>query len=82
MADAFSVTDQNTYVGVVEQAGTGHVTVSITTLSDTLSATVEAGDLARALITASPAFAKGVGELTQKAILEFLSESEESLVGE
>ena len=66
----------------MEEAGTGHVTVSITTLSDTLSVTVEAGDLARALITASPSFATGVGELTQKAILEFLNESEESLVGE
>jgi hypothetical protein len=81
MADAFSVTDRNAYVGVVEEAGTGHVTVNITTLEDTLSVTVEAGDLARALITASPTFTTGVGELTQKAILEYLSESEESSVG-
>jgi hypothetical protein len=75
MADAFSTTDQDTYVGVEEDVGTGHVTVSVTTPKGTLKATVEAGDLARALITASPTFTKGVGELAQKAILEFLGGS-------
>ena len=75
MADAFSTTDQDTYVGVEEDVGTGHVTVSVTTPNSTPAATVEAGDLARALITASPTFTKGVGELAQKAILEFLGGS-------
>lgn len=77
MAVAFSTTDKDTYVDVEEAIGTGHVTMTIETPNETLTATVEAGDLARALITASPTFAKGVSELTQRAILEFLGKSAE-----
>jgi hypothetical protein len=76
MAVAFSTKDQDTYVDVEEVIGTGHVTMTFESPDDTLTVTVEAGDLARALITASPTFAKGVSELTQRAILEFLGESE------
>ena len=81
MAVAFSIANKDTYVDVEEVTGTGHVTITVETPDDTLTTTVDAGDLARALITASPTFTKGVGELAQKAILEFLGESESS-VGE
>lgn len=74
MADAYSVASRDSFVSVEESEDTGHVTVTLETEDSTLTVTVEAGDLARALITASPTFAKGVGELAQSAILQYIQE--------
>lgn len=72
MSVAFSTTSTETYVVVDEAPGTGHVTLRIDTPIAHLSITVEAGDLARALFTASPAFSTGVGEIVQRSILSVL----------
>lgn len=77
MAQAFSTSDKDTYVDVIEDIDTGHVTLTIETPTETLTATVEAGDLARALLTASPTFAMGVGEIAQRAIVGFLRGEED-----
>lgn len=80
MAVAFSVRDQNSYVSVEEELGTGHVTISIETESSIESLVVDGEDLARAIITASPTFAASVGELAQKAIIQYLGEQLEEEV--
>jgi len=74
MADAFSIKDKNSFVSFEEDMDTGHVAVTIETPDKTLTVTVDAVDLARAAITASPTFTKGVGEIAQSAILTVLNE--------
>lgn len=41
------------------------------------SVRVDPADLARELITASPGFALSIGEITQKAILDYFAEDED-----
>jgi len=72
MAHVFSVSDRNTYLDVVESDTKKHLTLTIETPAETLTITVEADDLARGLLTASPSFALGVGEVAQRAILSVL----------
>lgn len=74
MADVRS-SEQGGYDNLtVEENVTGHVTLILSTAAGTDEITVEVGDLARALITASPTFAKGIGEIMQRAILSALDE--------
>lgn len=78
MAQAFSVSDKNTFLDVEEVGGSGNLIISLETPDKTLAITVEAGDLARAILTASPSFARGVGEIAQRAIIEYLSVESET----
>lgn len=78
MADVYSVKDKDTILGIEEDAETGYVSLTFESKDGTHTITVEAGDLARAVITASPTFTAGIGELAQKAILEFIRADEGS----
>lgn len=71
MAQAFSLNDKDTYADFEENEDST-LTITLEAPGETLSVTVDAGDLGRALLTASPAFATGVSELAQRAILIFL----------
>jgi hypothetical protein len=57
---------------VLEDPDTGHVTLEISNPDGDYSITVEPAELARALVEASPTFAKGLGEIAQRAILNTL----------
>lgn len=57
---------------VLEDPDTGHVTLEISNPDGDYSITVEPADLARALVEASPTFAKGLAEIAQRAILNTL----------
>lgn len=72
MAQAFSTTDKNTYLDVEEASDAPQVTLTIETPEETLTITVDVADLARAILTASPSFALGVGEIAQRAITQYL----------
>lgn len=78
MAQSFSIADKDTYVDVEEDGTTGHVVVTLETPDSTMTVTVDAGDLARALVTASPTFAKGLGEIVQRAILTALDKPDDA----
>lgn len=75
MADAFSLKDKDVFVSA-EEIEVGEITLTIETAGGPTEITVEAGDLARALLTASPSFATGVGEIAQRAILNYLGHDE------
>lgn len=73
MSVAFSVKTTDDYLQAEEHADTGHVTLKLfNAVGENASITVDAGDLARALVTASPTFATGLSELVQRAILTTL----------
>lgn len=75
MADVFPTEgfDGDKWLEVLESEDTRHVDLTLFGSDGPHTITVEAGDLARALMTASPAFAKGLGEIAQRAILSVLN---------
>lgn len=77
MADAFSVHTKEAYVEFAEAEDTRHVTLTLHGPGKRSTITLDAEDMARALLTASPAFVTGVGEIAQRAILLFLGVDEE-----
>ena len=74
MADVFAVGETGgDYLEAVEDGDTGRVDLTLFLEDGPRTITVDGGDLARALMTASPSFAKGLGEIAQRAILSVLS---------
>lgn len=76
MEVAFSTKDPDVYLEAAENQDTGHVTLFFVSAKDRYQITVEAGDLARTLVAASPTFATGLGEIAQRAILSVLGRDE------
>ena len=74
MASVFSVEEQGgKFFEVTEDESTGHVEFTFFNGDEPHTITVDGGDVARALMTASPSFAKGLGEIAQRAILTVLN---------
>ncbi len=75
MADVFSTAgaDSERLLEVLESGDTRHVDLTLFSLDGPRTITVDAAELGRALMLASPAFAKGLGEIAQRAILSVLN---------
>jgi hypothetical protein len=79
VAQAFSVFSIDDYVEVWPSvADAGDVALQQTVDGETLTIIVNAEDLARALITASPAFAKSIGLIARHAIVTVLDRDSDS----
>lgn len=75
MADVYPIggAEAEGFIEVLEDMSTGHVDLTLHMNDGPHTITVDGGDLARALMTASPSFAKGLGEIAQRAILTVLN---------
>lgn len=70
-------TSELTWPLEVEEVTAGEITLSVSDAERLTTLVVNAEDLARALLQASPSFALGVGEIAQRAIVEYLEETKE-----
>lgn len=78
MSSAFSVySTGGPHLDIEESEITGHVKLAIVGENSKTYITVDGSDLARALISASPSFTRGVGEVAQRAILSVLGRHDE-----
>lgn len=74
MSLAFSVDDlATTYVEVEEAEDTRHVTLNFESLDASYSVELDAEDLARALLTASPAFITAISDTVQRTLIMFIA---------
>lgn len=74
MSQAFSIKDRDTYIDIEEDSATGHVVITFETVGQTHTIMLEAEDLARALLTASPTFNRRVAETVHRALVNSLTQ--------
>lgn len=73
MTNVYSVPDKNVFLDITDDHDTILMTIEFEGgKSETVR--LDPDDLARELITASPAFARSIGKETQKAILAYFAE--------